>query len=230
MRKKWEIEEEYRNFCRNNKELALQTLRELTMTPTETGKEDQRIAYCMEWMKQQGMESVHTDELGNVIWEYRPEQEKKVLYTAHLDTVFSLEEPLEIKEDGMIWRCPGITDDTVNVVMLLMAAKYVHETEPELPCGLIFAADLGEEGLGNLCGVRALVCHRICAVSDFGKNKGRSFFPEFRKKKCHCRACGSDRRALPFSDRCSISYNIQCRKDRGRNLRQYDCAGCLHAV
>ena len=40
----------------------------------------------MEWMKQQGMESVHTDELGNVIWEYRPEQEKKVLYTAHLET------------------------------------------------------------------------------------------------------------------------------------------------
>ena len=72
MRKKWEIEEEYRNFCRNNKELALQTLRELTLTSTETGKEDQRIAYCMEWMKQQGMESVHTDELGNVIWEYRP--------------------------------------------------------------------------------------------------------------------------------------------------------------
>ena len=31
MRKKWEIEEEYRNFCRNNKELALQTLRELTL-------------------------------------------------------------------------------------------------------------------------------------------------------------------------------------------------------
>lgn len=82
MRKKWEIEEEYRNFCRNNKELALQTLRELTLTPTETGKEDQRIAYCMEWMKQQGMESVHTDELGNVIWEYRPGTEKKVLYTA----------------------------------------------------------------------------------------------------------------------------------------------------
>ena len=170
MRKKWEIEDEYRKFCRNNKELALQTLRELTLTPTETGKEDQRIAYCMEWMKQQGMESVHTDELGNVIWEYRPEQKKKVLYTAHLDTVFSLEEPLEIKEDGMIWRCPGITDDTVNVVMLLMAAKYVHETEPELPCGLIFAADLGEEGLGNLCGVRALVDHyeeNLCGMAAF---------------------------------------------------------------
>lgn len=87
-----------------------------------------------------------------------------------VDTVFSLEEPLEIKEDGMIWRCPGITDDTVNVVMLLMAAKYVHETEPELPCGLIFAADLGEEGLGNLCGVRALVDHyekNLCGMAAF---------------------------------------------------------------
>ena len=48
MRKKWEIEDEYRKFCRNNKELALQTLRELTLTPTETGKEEQRIAYCMD--------------------------------------------------------------------------------------------------------------------------------------------------------------------------------------
>lgn len=166
----------------------------------------------MEWMKQQGMESVHTDELGNVIWEYRPEQEKKVLYTAHLDTVFSLEEPLEIKEDGRIWRCPGITDDTVNVVMLLMAAKYVHETEPELPCGLIFAADLGEEGLGNLCGVRALVDHyeKICVewqpltcigikcipsasgLSGIGfrQNKGRSFFPEFRKKNAIAELAG----------------------------------------
>ena len=47
----------------------------------------------MEWMKQQGMESVHTDELGNVIWEYRPEQEKKVLYTAHLETVCLLSKP-----------------------------------------------------------------------------------------------------------------------------------------
>ena len=47
MRKKWEIEEEYRNFCRNNKELALQTLRELTLTPTERGSEN-RILHGMD--------------------------------------------------------------------------------------------------------------------------------------------------------------------------------------
>lgn len=157
MRKSWKIEEKYRQFCREKKELALKTLRELTLTPTETGKEEKRIAYCLNWFREQGMKEVHTDPLGNVIWEYQPFCEKKVLYTAHLDTVFSLEEPLKIEEDGSIWRCPGITDDTVNVVMLLMAAKYVHDSREQFPCGLIFAADLGEEGLGNLCGVRALV-------------------------------------------------------------------------
>ncbi len=253
MRKKWEIEDEYRKFCRNNKELALQTLRELTLTPTETGKEEQRIAYCVEWMKRQGMESVHTDELGNVIWEYRPEQKKKVLYTAHLDTVFSLEEPLEIKEDGMIWRCPGITDDTVNVVMLLMAAKYVHETEPELPCGLIFAADLGEEGLGNLCGVRALVDHyeeNLCGMAAFdlyrdkmypicigsvryrisAKTKGGHSFLNFGRKNAIAELAG----LIGELYRCQTdaashtTYNVG--KIEGGTSRQYDCAGCLHAV
>jgi len=48
MRKKWEIEEEYRNFCRNNKELALQTLRELT--PDGNGKRgsENRILHGMD--------------------------------------------------------------------------------------------------------------------------------------------------------------------------------------
>lgn len=50
MRKKWEIEDKYRKFCRNNKELALQTLRELTLTPTETGKRgsENRILHGMD--------------------------------------------------------------------------------------------------------------------------------------------------------------------------------------
>ena len=84
-------------------------------------------------MKRQGMESVHTDELGNVIWEYRPEQEKKVLYTAHLDFVFHGGTAGNQRRRNDLALC-GITDDTVNVVMLLMAAKYVHETEPEHLC------------------------------------------------------------------------------------------------
>ena len=51
MRKKWEIEDEYRKFCRNNKELALQTLRELTLTPTETGKvRTAPAAWRFRWM------------------------------------------------------------------------------------------------------------------------------------------------------------------------------------
>lgn len=156
MRKDWEIEEKYRLFCRENLPLARWTLRELTLIPGETGYEKARRAYCLNWMEAQGIRGGYCDETGNVIWEYQPEKQQKVLYTAHLDTVFSREETLEIKEDGQIWRCPGITDNTVNVVLLLLSAKYLNENTPELPCGLILAADVGEEGLGNLKGVRAL--------------------------------------------------------------------------
>lgn len=46
MRKKWEIEEEYRNFCRNNKELALQTLRELTLTRRKREKRSRESLLC----------------------------------------------------------------------------------------------------------------------------------------------------------------------------------------
>ena len=50
MRKKWEIEEEYRNFCRNNKELALQTLRGADTDPDGNGKRgsENRILHGMD--------------------------------------------------------------------------------------------------------------------------------------------------------------------------------------
>lgn len=153
----WEIEEEYKLFAKEHLELAKRTLRELTLIPAASHQEKERGMYCLNWLAQQGITDASIDEAGNVIWQYQPETQPKVLYTAHLDTVFSMEEPLEILEDGDIWRCPGITDDTVNVVLLLMAEKFLKEKQPTLDCGLILAQDTGEEGLGNLKGVRALV-------------------------------------------------------------------------
>ena len=103
----------------------------------------------MEWMKQQGMESVHTDELGNVIWEYRPEQEKKVLYTAHLETVvllskgevdskkirvqFSLED-MDMSEfqDGATY--PQIKEYVLEHTGLKVSSLYISQVKRK--CGL----------------------------------------------------------------------------------------------
>ena len=49
------------------------------------------------------------------------------MFMAHLDTVFSEETELMIKEKKGKWCCPGIGDDTANAAILLLLIKYVHE-------------------------------------------------------------------------------------------------------
>lgn len=156
MSRTWEIEESFVTYARENLLLAKQTLKELTLIPAAAGQEEKRAEYCMYWMSRQGMKNVFSDGVGNVIWEYQPECRRKVLFTAHMDTVFPADESLKLVEEDEIWKCPGIGDNTVNVVLLMMAAKYLQEVRPKLPCGLVLSADVGEEGLGNLKGIRGL--------------------------------------------------------------------------
>lgn len=144
-------------FCKENLDLARRTLEELVRIPAFTGEEAARAKYCLGWLDNQGIFGGRTDGAGNVVWHYQPENPDAVLVTAHLDTVFPMDTPLKIETDGDILRCPGISDNTVHGMLLLLAAKYLKEEKPKLPYGLILAWDTGEEGLGNLAGCKALV-------------------------------------------------------------------------
>lgn len=202
MRRRWEIEEDFSEFSRKNLPLAKRTLKELVLIPAATGHEEQRAEYCLQWMKMQGISGAYCDAAGNVIWEYQPECEKKILFTAHLDTVFSMDEVLELVENQDRWCCPGIGDNTVNVVMLLMAAKYLNEISPELPCGLILSADTGEEGLGNLKGIRAL-------TSAFQKQLSAVIAFDLYRDKVYPRCIGSSR------------YRIEVRTEGGHSFLDF---------
>lgn len=89
---------------------------------------------------------------------------------AHTDVVFPDETELPLKvENGRIC-CPGVGDDTACLVCVLLAAKYtalmikegkLNQIRPETEPGLIFVCNSGEEGLGNLKGVK-----KIC--EDYG--------------------------------------------------------------
>ena len=90
-----------------------------------------------------------------------------IVYMAHMDVVFPDETELPLTErDGRIY-CPGVGDDTANLAVLLMAAKYVAQYRPDTDGRtLLFVCDVGEEGLGNLKGVRE-ICRRFhCEESD----------------------------------------------------------------
>ena len=62
-----------------------------------------------------------------------------------------------MREEGDFWHCPGVGDDTANLAVLMVCARYFREHLPAGRRGILFVANSGEEGLGNLKGSRKIV-------------------------------------------------------------------------
>ncbi|MBQ0072162.1 MAG: M28 family peptidase, partial [Spirochaetales bacterium] len=134
---------------------AEQLLETLSQIPSPSNKEEKRISFIASWFREKGGE-VTVDEVGNVLCRLGHHDNGFVVFSAHIDIVDGSMEPLPLVKDGNIWRCPGIGDDTANVVNMMMAYLYAKEHEEEFSSDLLFVADVGEEALGNLKGVRHL--------------------------------------------------------------------------
>jgi len=101
---------------------------------------------------------VHIDKTGNVIGELRGANEKEiVLLAAHMDTVFPAGTDVKVRRDKNRMSAPGISDNGTGLVSLVALARAVHEARIKPQRTLLFVADVGEEGEGNLRGMRALV-------------------------------------------------------------------------
>ena len=113
-------------YIESHSDEALQLLIELAQIPAPPNQEDLRASFCKKWLQAQGAEGVYVDEACNVIYPVGCAEGKPIaVFAAHSDVVFPDLEPLPLKvEDGYI-HCPGVGDDTGNVVALLMAAKYI---------------------------------------------------------------------------------------------------------
>ena len=150
-------ESKIKQFARKNNAFLQKTLEELSQIPAPSHREEKRREYCQRWLEQFGIVS-QSDEKGNLVIPYRLKEEKQnLLFIAHMDLVFEDTVPLQIKKEGTIWNCPGIGDNTANVVLMLFLAKFLKEQEPDLEQGILLAIDTCEEGLGNLEGCSALM-------------------------------------------------------------------------
>lgn len=138
---------------------AFELLMELGKIPAPSHHEEKRAEFCKQWLEKQGAKGVYIDEALNVIYPVGcTDDNPLVVFSAHTDVVFPDTEALPMHiADGKLY-CPGIGDDTIHVVALLMAAKYIaqHNLTPK-HCGLLLVANACEEGLGNLKGVRTLM-------------------------------------------------------------------------
>ena len=102
------------------------------------------------------MIEVHRDELGNVFG-IRPganPEAKFLAISAHMDTVFPAGTPLEVRREGDRLRGPGICDNSAGLVALLALAAALTETGIQHGKPIVFIGNVGEEGEGDLRGMR----------------------------------------------------------------------------
>ena len=163
------LSEAMERFIKEHEKEAYDLLLTIAKIPSPSNHEEKRAQFCCNWLKEQGAEGVYIDEALNVVYPAALRDNVDV-YMAHTDVVFPDETELPLKvENGRIC-CPGVGDDTACLVCVLLAAKYtalmikegkLNQIRPETEPGLIFVCNSGEEGLGNLKGVK-----KIC--EDYG--------------------------------------------------------------
>lgn len=145
------------DFAKRNTTLMYDTLRELCAIPAPSHMEQERAAYCKEWLEGVGAKGVYIDEALNVILPINCEGSDAItVFVAHTDTVFPDTEPMPYTDDGETIRCPGVGDDTASLTVLLLSAKYLIENDIRPAGGVMFVCNSCEEGLGNLKGTRQI--------------------------------------------------------------------------
>ena len=156
-------------------DLASQVLRlaeTIQQIPAPTFNESERAQFVQKLFRENGLEDVAIDAVGNVYGKIPGVGDAlPLVVSAHLDTVFPYETDLTIKHESERIRAPGIGDNSLGVAGLIgvlwllkerkhlisevvASAEFVHS---DLPGDLWLVANVGEEGLGNLRGMRAVV-------------------------------------------------------------------------
>jgi tripeptide aminopeptidase len=125
--------------------------------PAPTFQEQKRAEHFKRRFNELGLKNVRIDAIGNVIGE-RPGAGAgpTLVLAAHLDTVFPEGTDVKVRRNGSILSGPGIGDDCRGLAVILAVARALNEAKIETEGTILFVANVGEEGLGDLRGVRHL--------------------------------------------------------------------------
>jgi tripeptide aminopeptidase len=125
--------------------------------PAPPFKEERRAAEMKKRFEALGLRNVRIDSIGNVIAERAGTGGGPVVViAAHLDTVFPEETDVKVQRTGTLLKGPGIGDDCRGLAVLLAVAKAMGTASVRTQGTIYFVANVGEEGPGNLRGVKHL--------------------------------------------------------------------------
>ncbi len=146
------------NYITNHQEEEYRLLKTLSRIPAPSNHEEKRAEFIKAYLEDLGAEGVYIDSALNVVYPYELDRHEKLhIFMAHTDVVFPDTTELPYEESGDKMMCPGIGDDTANVVAILMVIKFLLEHRFHTKdAGILFVLNSGEEGLGNLKGSRKI--------------------------------------------------------------------------
>ncbi len=198
------ITEEISRYISEHKQEAYELLTALARIPAPSGREERRAGFIMDWLKEKGAKGVYLDDALNVIYPIGCTQENPLyVFSAHTDIVFPDETELPVEEREGKLCAPGIGDDTANVAALMIAAEYLAKhtagNDFQNGAGCLIVFNSGEEGLGNLKGIRA-VCR------EYGKRIRQHISFDGTMKGIVNRSVGSKRYRIEVQTEGGHSY------------------------
>ena len=145
-------------FVEQITELAIR----IQQTPGPTFSEAERAELVRGLFTEEGLSDVVMDDVGNVyarwnIGERQSTTGKPLIVSAHLDTVFPRDTNLAVRREGNKIYGPGIGDNSLGVAALFGLLWLLRERGFQPRGDLWFVANVGEEGLGDLRGMKAVV-------------------------------------------------------------------------
>ena len=203
-------------YIRNSQDNLLQLIRDLCAIPAPSTMEENRAAFCKAWFIENGFEDVFIDQAKNVCCPYHVTADNDlVVFMAHTDTVFPDLKPMPfVEQDDKIFA-PGVTDDTANLAVLMICARYIVRNKLPAKTGVLFAANACEEGLGNLRGSRTIMDAYGSRIKEWVSLDGTDLFSVVN------RAVGSHR------------YHVTVRTEGGHSFRDFgnrNAIRCLASI
>ena len=135
--------------------------------PAPPFKESARAQVLRRAFQDAGLRNIRLDRVGNVLAD-RPGQapRPRVVVAAHLDTVFPEGTDVKVKRSAATLRGPGIGDNCRGLAVLVAVARAMRQADVQTPGTVTFVANVGEEGLGDLRGMKALFSETLSGQID----------------------------------------------------------------
>lgn len=144
------------DYIRANHDVHTAKQVEIAEIPAPTFHEAERAKFMVGEFRRVGLKNIETDKQGNVLG-WRPgKSERTLVLAAHLDISFAPGVNTKVRKEGGRWHGPGLGDDSRGLAALLAIAEAMNHAGIETNRTILFVANVGEEGMGDLNGVRYL--------------------------------------------------------------------------